>query len=302
MKILKALQRKKQEEQSNIVPLREVNKHYETSTSFLPEDIKIGTPKIITEQEESFVESQKIKIPEFASWPIQLEDLDPRLVSLKAPSSVYCENYRNLRTKIFQKSQRNNLKVITISSINPNEGKSITALNLACLMAQTEGSNTLLIDGDLRKPSLAKYLGFETDKGLSELISGEAKIEETIICLEPTGLYLLPGSSPNPKAPEILSGVRFKQLISQLRQMFDYILIDSPPLAICSDADVLTSLSDGTIFVIRSNYTQYLAVTRALEMLPQEKILGVVLNESEDSLKKSYYDFSSYDSNDRETL
>lgn len=293
MKILKALQRKKQEEQNKIIPFQKNNRNFdEDAKSFLfTEDLKIGAPQtfeasITTEELEQT--QQNTKLPKFTTWTVEPKELEPRLVSIKTPQSKYCESYRALRTQIFQ-GQKNKLKKITISSVNPNEGKSITAINLAWLMAQTEGNSVLLIDGDLRKPSLANYLGFKTDKGLSDLISADASLQESITRLEPSGLHLIAGGSIKPNASEMISGTRFREIISELHRIFDYILIDSPPLSTCSDANVFTNLSDALILVVRSGWTNHSDIVRNLENIPPEKIIGVVLNESEDMLRE-YYD------------
>ncbi len=110
------------------------------------------------------------QLPDFVSWTVDAERVEPRLVAITHPQSSYCEEYRSLRTHVLHKSQRQKLQAIVVASVNPSEGKSVTALNLSWLLAQTDGVKALIIDSDLRMPSLADYLGIETDKGLSHVL------------------------------------------------------------------------------------------------------------------------------------
>jgi Mrp family chromosome partitioning ATPase len=132
-------------------------------------------------------------LPAFAEWDVEAERVEPRLVAIRQPHSNYCEEYRSLRTHILHRSQRQKLQSIVVASVNPSEGKTVTALNLSWLLAQTDGINALIIDSDLRLPSLTDYLGIEADKGLSDILSGRATLADSIIKLNPSGLHLLPG-------------------------------------------------------------------------------------------------------------
>ena len=150
------------------------------------------------------------QLPEFIRWEVEAERVEPRLVAITHPHSNYCEEYRSLRTQILHKSQRQKLQSIVVASINPSEGKSVTALNLSWLLAQTDGVKALIIDSDLRMPSLTDYLGIETDKGLSDILSDEATLSESIIKLEPAGLHLLPGGEARNDVAELISGPKFQ--------------------------------------------------------------------------------------------
>ncbi len=233
-------------------------------------------------------------LPEFASWKIDAERVNLRLVAITEPNSNYCEEYRSLRTQVLHKSQRQKLQSIVVASVNPGEGKSVTALNLAWLLAQTDGINALIIDSDLRMPSLTDYLGIETDKGLSDILAGRAVLSDSIIRLEPSGLHLLPGGEPRNDVAELISGPMFKEILSQAREMFDYIIIDAPPLGIFTDATVLINHADGALLVVRADHTDYKDVQRVLETLPRERILGGVLNQSADVLSESNYNYNYY--------
>ena len=235
-----------------------------------------------------------VALPDFVSWTVDAMRVEPRLVSITHPNSGYCEEYRSLRTHVLHKSQRQKLQSIVVASVNPSEGKSVTALNLAWMLAQTDGIKCLIIDSDLRMPSLADYLGIETDKGLSDVLAGTATLVESIVRLEPSGLYILPGGEARLDVAELISGPRFKEILREARGMFDYIIVDAPPLGIFTDATVLINQADGAILVVRANRTKYSAIDRILDPLPKERLLGVVLNQSEDVLQESHYNYGYY--------
>lgn len=233
-------------------------------------------------------------LPDFVSWTVDATRVEPRLVAITHPHSGYCEEYRSLRTHVLHKSQREKLQAIVVASVNPGEGKSVTALNLSWLLAQTDGVRALIIDSDLRMPSLADYLGIETDKGLSHVLAGTATLTESIIRLEPSGLHVLAGGEARPDVAELISGPKFKEILREAREMFDYVIIDAPPLRIFTDATVLINQADGAMLVVRANKTRYSDIDRLLEPLPKERILGVVLNQSEAVINESDYTYGYY--------
>ncbi len=331
MSILKALQKKQNEQpkaaeqqqtdSAKVVPFDKNGRHANTPPELLAnKEFKIGTPSLaFNGQSDSTigkalpdlqsknsagatlnaVGSTRIaekRLPEFASWNVEVERVEPRLIAITQPNSNYCEEYRSLRTQVLHKSQRQKLQSIVVASINPSEGKSITALNLSWLLAQTDGINALIIDSDLRMPSLTDYLGIETDKGLSDVLAGRASLNDSIIKLEPSGLHLLPGGEARNDVAELISGPTFKEILRQAREMFDYVIIDAPPLGIFTDATVLINHADGAMLVIRAGRTRYSVLDRILEALPRERMLGVVLNQSEDVLDETHYNYGYYNS------
>lgn len=329
MSILKALQKKQTEETGDDKPKvssnaaafeiggRPINAPPEM---FADKKFKIGTPgsafngrsdsvigTALPERETSFTAGATLNaaastpsaenvLPEFVRWNIEAERVEPRLVTITHPHSTYCEEYRSLRTQILHKSQRQKLQSIVVASINASEGKSITALNFSWLLAQTDGVRALIIDSDLRMPSLTDYLGIETDRGLSDVLAGTATLRESIIRLEPAGLHLLPGGEARNDVAELISGPKFKEILREARGMFDFVIIDAPPLGIFTDAAVLINHADGAIMVVRSGKTRYSLVERVLESVPRDRMLGVVLNQSEDVLDETHYNYGYYKS------
>lgn len=236
-------------------------------------------------------------LPDFVSWQVDPERVEPRLVAITSPNSTYCEEYRSLRTHILHKSQRQTLRSIVVASVNPSEGKSVTAINLSWMLAQTDGVRCLIIDADLRMPSLADYLGIETEKGLSDILAGEATLKESVVRLEPGGLHILPGGDARQDVAELISGPRFREILREAREIFDYVIIDAPPLGIFTDATVLINQADGALLVVRANRTKYAKLDRVLEPLPRDRMLGVVLNQSEDTMDETHYHYGYYNYN-----
>jgi len=226
---------------------------------------------------------------EFFSRDISTARVEPHLVAITDPRSPECEQFRALRTRILQAGERDRKRAFVITSANMGEGKTLTAVNLSWLLAQTDGATALIIDADLRNPCAAKYLGIDADRGLSEVLTGETKFTQAIVKLNPAGLHVLPGGSRRDDVAELLSGPRFTSLLEEARRLFDYIVIDAPPLGIFTDANVLISRADAAVLVLRAGSTRYAVVDRLLEQIPRERMLGVVLNRAEVEANEDYY-------------
>ena len=225
----------------------------------------------------------------FASIEVVTSRVEPHLVAITDPRTPHTEHYRSLRTRILHAGERRKVQAVVVSSAGVAEGKTVTALNLAWLLAQTDGVRALLVDGDLRQPCAAHYLALDAPTGLSEVLAGRAKLNDTIVRLEPSGLHLLPGGTPRDNCAELLSGPKFSAVLTELRRMFDYIIIDAPPLGIFTDATVLINRADSALVVVRSGKTRFSALDRVLEPLPRERLLGVVLNGADEKLDESNY-------------
>jgi len=168
-------------------------------------------------------------------------------------------------------------------------------LNLAWLLAQAEGVRALVIDSDLRHPCAADYLGIDAPVGLAEVLGGQARFEDAIVRLDPSGLYLLPGGGVRNDVAELLGGPTYARLLTDARRMFDYVIIDAPPLGVFTDASVLISRADGALLVVSAGNTRYSVVDKLLDQLPRERVLGVVLNRTDEALEPStYYQYRYY--------
>lgn len=203
-------------------------------------------------------------------------------ISIDSPFSVHGEAFRDLRAAVRLSSIDNKAQIILISSALPGEGKSTVAANLAAAFAQ-DGFSTLLIDGDLRKPSLNRF--FPTDIyasiGLSDILSGQASIEEVLVTSSKVkNLLFLPAGSPAPNPAELAGSRRMENLLQQLRSSYDFIILDSSPVGTVSDAIILSPSCDGVVIVARENQTPKRALLRSIIKLQNAnaRVLGFVYN------------------------
>ncbi len=200
------------------------------------------------------------------------------------------EEFRTLRSRLYQAREKQPLTKLLITSALPKEGKSFTASNLAQVIVRQHGRRVLLLDADLRNPQLHKSLGAEPGPGLSEYLRSESD-EFSIIQRGPMeNLFLIPagGNSGNPA--ELLANGRLKFLLSRLETMFDWIILDSAPAVPVSDAALLANFCDGVLLVVRSDSTPIDAARRARKEFAERNVVGVVLNGINPELSPySYY-------------
>lgn len=216
------------------------------------------------------------------------------LTVLKKPGSPLAESYRTLRTAILLSTPRHPPQVLLVTSSHPNEGKSCTSLNLALTLAQ-RGGRVALIDGDLRKPGVAALLGLANGKGLSSVLTGAHALEEAMQNLDTLpNLTILPGGPRPPNPADLLSSPGMKELLAVLRERFDHVVVDSPPVLLVTDATILSTFVDGVVVVVESGVTLRSTILRAHKVLGSAggKILGVVLNKMASS-QDGYYGDSS---------
>lgn len=230
------------------------------------------------------------------SYDVDAARVEPHLVAITQPRSSYSEQYRSLRTRILEAGEREQKRSFVVTSAGMGEGKTLTALNVAWLLAQTEGVRCLLIDSDLRQPCATEYLAVDAPRGLSEMLGGELSLRDAVVRLDPAGLYLLPGGQARDDCAELLSGPTFAGIIAEARRLFDFIIIDAPPLGIFTDANLLINRADAALMVVRAGKTRYAMVEKLLKQLPPERLLGVVLNRADEELESSayYYQQRSY--------
>ena len=199
------------------------------------------------------------------------------------------EQFRTLRSRLYQMRAGGELKVIVVSSALPEEGKSFVSANLAHAFASQSGRRALVIDADTRRAGgLSALLEAPTTPGLTEYLLGEKRIDEIIQvgCIE--RLYYIPCGKRVAKPGELIGDSRFGALIEQLRPSFDWIVIDTPPVLPISDARVIADLSDGVLMVVNSAATLSRLAKRAAQEFRRESILGVVLNRTSDPSATRY--------------
>lgn len=207
----------------------------------------------------------------------------------KKPKSIVSEAYRTLRTNIQYSSFDKEIKVIVITSAEAAEGKSTVSGNLALSFAQNE-KKVIIVDCDLRKPSVHKNFKLSNLAGLSEVLIGKAKLEEVIQSRNENLDILTSGKIP-PNPSEMLSSTAMTNLIEKLREKYDIVILDSAPLQAVTDAQVLSTKADGTILVVRAQRTNREVVLEAKNLLTKvgANIIGTVLHAVENTRGKYYY-------------
>ncbi len=211
------------------------------------------------------------------------------------PQSQMAESYRALRTSLLLSNLGAPPKVIMVTSARPQEGKTTTSINTAIVLAQ-KGIRVLLVDADLRRPSIHKTLGMGPRSGLSNVLTGSASVQQTI-SVSPIlpNLFIMPAGAPPPNPAELLASSNMRDLIAELREMYDHIVIDTPPTLSVTDAVVLSPRADATILVIRSGQTTKQALRRSRDILMQVNahVAGVLLN-AVDLTSPDYYYYYEY--------
>ncbi|MFY9683860.1 MAG: CpsD/CapB family tyrosine-protein kinase [Candidatus Sulfotelmatobacter sp.] len=188
------------------------------------------------------------------------------------------EQFRALRSQLYQLREKQPLRKILVTSSVPGEGRSFVAANLAQVMARQPGCRALLIDADLRNPSLHLTLGTSASPGLSEYLLGEADESGIIQRGQMENLFFLASGRPVSGPTEIISNGRLKSIMDCLETLFDWIIIDSPAAIPVSDSGLIANLCDGVLMVVRSNATPFDLVRKARQKFNPDRLLGVVLN------------------------
>ena len=206
--------------------------------------------------------------------------LDRRLVAAFSPQSLAAEQYRSLRTRVKSAEHGRPMRAILITSPNKGDGKSLTAANLALTMAQEFQQRVLLIDGDLRRPTIHSLFGIGDTPGLSDVLLGGAPLDDALVTVPQHALTVLP-SGPVPSHPaELLGSTAMRRALDTLRTRFDRILIDMPPVAPLADVSIALGMADGMLMIVRAGVTPKPAIERALSGLDLSKVLGLVLNDA----------------------
>jgi len=222
--------------------------------------------------------------------------IDPHIVSAADSKSPIAEQYRIVRTNLQSSQLRVGSKAFVVTSAVHGEGKSVTAINLALTLSRQENLKVIVVDGDLRKPSIHKWLGLgQRTEGLSTVLQRGGDVNGSVIRLHEPPLAILP-SGPTPEHPaELLESSAMKRLIATLKSQFDVVLIDSPPVLPVADPGILAAIADGVLLVVRAGKTQRKTAGQAQALLKQMKatMLGCILTHVEYYLP-GYYRYYHY--------
>ncbi|MGC9932357.1 CpsD/CapB family tyrosine-protein kinase [Priestia aryabhattai] len=212
------------------------------------------------------------------------------LISLSSPKSPITEQFRTIRTSIQFSNVDTDLRSVVVTSPNPAEGKSTITANLAIVFAQ-QGKRVLLIDSDLRKPTAHYTFQLENNIGLTNILTRQVTLEKAVKKASQENLWILTSGPIPPNPSELLGSRSMKDLLEQIKNEYDFVIFDSPPVLAVTDAQVLSNLTDGVVLVMSSRNTQIDSAKKAKELLESvgAKILGVVLNNKKEKDHLYYY-------------
>nr|WP_304220094.1 CpsD/CapB family tyrosine-protein kinase [Fredinandcohnia onubensis] len=212
------------------------------------------------------------------------------LVTMLNPKSPISEQYRTIRTNIEFSTVDEDMRLIMVTSSGPGEGKSTTTNNIAVVFAQ-QGKKVLLVDSDLRKPTVHYSFRVDNHNGLTNVLTKQEKLEHAIRETDQENLYVLPSGPIPPNPAEMLGSKAMDQLLNDVKDLFDVVVFDTPPVLAVSDGQVLANKLDGVVLVVSSGKTETEAALKAKETLmnSKAKLLGVVLNNIKRTESQYYY-------------
>jgi capsular exopolysaccharide synthesis family protein len=248
---------------------------------------------------ETLVTTESLPIDEpsdlfgqFKSLQVSLSP-NSRLPCLTGGGCPAAEAFRLLGVRLRHLRRDRPLKKVLITSTIPQEGKSMVAANLACTLALRTQQRILVLEGDLRRPSLAQMFGLGRNPGICELLGDNRSLTTSIYHLEGPKIWILPSGSAPSNALELLQSGRLSLLIDQLTVLFDWIIIDSPPVLPLADTSVWMRLADGIILTARQGTTEKKKLQRGLEAVESNKLIGALVNSSKHAAANDYYNYYS---------
>jgi receptor protein-tyrosine kinase len=203
---------------------------------------------------------------------------DALLVNPNKPREAPAEEFRTLRTRLNHLQTTQPLHTLVVTSPSPAEGKSFTAANLALTQAQLTGKRVLLVDFDFRRPTVDKTFQIPISPGMTNYLQGTASLQDVMMRVGDSNLYIIAAGDAVSNPLELLNLRECSALIAGLRNHFDWVIIDSPPLLFAADGNLLSTMCDGTILVVRIGTTTFDSVARAMQSLCENNVLGIVVN------------------------
>jgi len=234
------------------------------------------------------VESEAVKLSQFPKLTLT-PPAGSRLVCLTQQGSLGAEKIRLLALRLKNQREKRKLKKLLITSTMPDEGKSLIAANLAVTLSRSKHLKTLLVECDLRRPTLANVLIGRAVPGLSEYLQGNITLSQAVYETEPSGFCFLPAGFPPVNPLELIQSSKFQKLLEQMSATFDWILIDSPPVLPLADTSALMRMTDGVLMVAREGVTEKKPLQKAIETIDAAQLLGIVLNGSTNMDHENYY-------------
>jgi protein-tyrosine kinase len=231
--------------------------------------------------------------------PVSVDGLDAgvsrKVVVDEKMAPAAREQYRRLATALHHAQSVSGTKVVMIASAVPSEGKTLTAANLAMTLSESYHRRVLLIDADLRRPALHKILNIKASPGLTESLLAAKEQELRLHRISPH-LAVLPAGKTAADPMVALASPRMQNILAEARELFDWVIVDTPPIGLLSDANLLANNVDGVVFVVKAGSTPYDLVKRGLEALGADRLLGVVLNRASTGAHRYGYGYQHYSS------
>src|SRR5689334_122887 len=207
---------------------------------------------------------------------LRVSDASP-VFPFDAAHQKAAEQYRIVRTKLLHDPKKPALLVI--SSSGSGDGKTVTTINLAATFALKQNAQVLLVDGDLRRPRIADMLGIAETPGLAEVLAGTSDLDSALVqAAEFPNLFVLPAGIARGAAAELLESQNWRTFITQIRARFTTVLFDAPPIALVADYELIQLACDAAIVVVRPDHSSRTACLKALEIVPRDKLIGVLVN------------------------
>ena len=287
MKLKKSIEKAKQQRQeAGRKAAGETFLAEETETSVTGQTEVPDTNKEVCRQEWAppvYSESKAVNL--------DLEKLAQNRCVCMFPDAPEAEYYKVLRTNIRQRTRAHNWNTIMITSVQPGEGKTLTAVNLAIAFAKEYDQTVLLVDCDMKRQNVHQYLSFSSDKGIVDYLVEDCPLKDLIIWPGIEKLTLISGGKTIANSAELLGSPRMKAFVQEIKCRYDdrYIIFDVPPVLGLADAIAFAPLVDCILMVVEEGRTSIKDVNKALEMIPKEKFLGFVLNRRTSPLKQYYY-------------
>jgi receptor protein-tyrosine kinase len=203
---------------------------------------------------------------------------DSLLINANRPHEAPMEEFRTLRTRLNHMKSLQPIHNVVVTSPSPAEGKSLSAANLALAQSHLNGNTTLLADFDFRRPIVHTLFGIDRGPGITDYLQGRIPLHEAMRKVEGTDLYIMPAGEAVINPLELLNLREVKQLLDRLPSLFQWVIMDSPPLLFAADANLLSTMSHGTLLVVRIGHTTIDSVTRAMQSLCNNNVLGIVVN------------------------
>ena len=223
-------------------------------------------------------------------------ELVGKLVGTENVSAGALEQYRKLAATLHHAQSERGIQVVMTASSLPGEGKSLTAANLALTLSESYHRRVLLIDADLRRPTVQRLFGLTTLNGLDEGLKAQHDRPMPIVQMSDR-LFVLPAGRPDPDPLSGLTSERMQRLMTQARSAFDWVVIDTPPVTLLPDANLLAACVDGVLLVVRAGKAPFQLVKRTVDTLGHDRILGVVMNAvdyAHDRNAGGYYEYYGY--------